>query len=659
MRPHLGAAAALLALLASCSPTRPTPSAPPPSPDAQPQPPAGAGPSPRGEGLPPVPARAGQLAIDVVYPAEGAQLTAADSNFVFGSVGRGDATLTINGQRVEVAPNGAFLAFLPVPANGVYQVLASATENRPGATTSQDASARRTVRVPVRQDPPAAGGALSFVAGSVSPRGAITAVEGEPIEVRFLATPGARARLVFPDGGSVPIPERTRVERAEGFQQDVASRAVQRTEYVGSFPARTPLRAGDASAGATRVMPLSAGTGAAYIELSRGTETTRIPLDLSLAVLPEGATRGGVAAGNRGDRTVIGQALPGSGTPYHWFFPVGTQFTVTGERAGFYRVRLTSDHSVWVDTGSVRLSAEGAPPASGTVSAVRILPSRDWVDVRLTTSERLPFRVEMDGARMTIDVYGARSRTNWLHYGVEDPWVRRAEWSQPRDDLYRVTLDLERQAWGWRSFFDESGALVIRLRRPPAIDERRPLAGLLIGVDAGHPPGGAIGPTRLTEAEANLAISKRLVRMLQEAGARVLETRPDTAAVALGDRPLMAERADVHLLVSVHNNAFPDGVNPFENAGTTAFYNAPQSMGLARAMQREIVREIGIRDLGIARADLALVRPTWFPSTLTESMFLMVPQQEAALRDPRVHERLARAHFRALEAFVREAAARR
>jgi N-acetylmuramoyl-L-alanine amidase len=109
----------------------------------------------------------------------------------------------------------------------------------------------------------------------------------------------------------------------------------------------------------------------------------------------------------------------------------------------------------------------------------------------------------------------------------------------------------------------------------------------------------------------------------------------------------------------VHNNAFPDGVNPFTNSGTTAFYNAPQSLDLARHMQREILRELGLRDLGIARADLALVRPTWMPSTLTESMFLMVPQQEAALRDPRVQERIARAHFRAIETYLRDRASAR
>jgi N-acetylmuramoyl-L-alanine amidase len=38
-------------------------------------------------------------------------------------------------------------------------------------------------------------------------------------------------------------------------------------------------------------------------------------------------------------------------------------------------------------------------------------------------------------------------------------------------------------------------------------------------------------------------------------------------------------------------------------------------------------------------------------------MFMMVPEQEAALRDPDVQERIARAHLRALEAFFRKRAA--
>jgi N-acetylmuramoyl-L-alanine amidase len=369
-------------------------------------------------------------------------------------------------------------------------------------------------------------------------------------------------------------------------------------------------------------------------------------------------TRIAVAAANRPSQEAIGTAVPGGNTPYNWMFPNGTRFTVTGEREGAYRVRLTDALSVWIDADDLRL--EGWGDAAGSVGTVRVDPSPGWADVVLSTSDRMPFEVRSDGEReIAIHVYGAQSRTNWLHYGTEDPLVRRVTWRQERSDEFVVRVVLGENAWGWRSFWDENGRLVVRIRRPPRIDGARPLAGLRVAVDAGHPPGGAIGPTGYTEAEANLGISKHLVRMLREGGAEVLETRPDTAAVELGLRPVRAAEWDAHLLVSVHNNAFPDGVNPWENNGTSVFYNQPQSLGLARHVHRELLRELGLRDLGIARADLALVRPTWMPSILSETMFLMVPQQEAALRDPAVQERIARAHLRAIEAFLRDRAAGR
>lgn len=66
--------------------------------------------------LPPIPHVAGApLAPAVVYPARNGVIATQDSNFVLGSVGSGDASLTINGVPVEVKPNGAFLAWLPVP----------------------------------------------------------------------------------------------------------------------------------------------------------------------------------------------------------------------------------------------------------------------------------------------------------------------------------------------------------------------------------------------------------------------------------------------------------------------------------------------------------------------------------------------------------------
>ena len=62
----------------------------------------------------------------------------------------------------------------------------------------------------------------------------------------------------------------------------------------------------------------------------------------------------------------------------------------------------------------------------------------------------------------------------------------------------------------------------------------------------------------------------------------------------------------------------------------------------------------GLPDLGYIRASLAVVRwPTWMPAVLSETMFFMMPEQEAALRDPAVIQRIAQAHLRALEEFLK------
>ncbi|HMI56375.1 MAG TPA: hypothetical protein VK494_09320, partial [Gemmatimonadaceae bacterium] len=82
--------------------------------------------------LPPVPAVRGPLQISVTYPKPEQLLTVRDSNFIFGSVGTGDAALQINGVRVPVWPNGAFMGWLRVPPDSAprYELLASNGQER-------------------------------------------------------------------------------------------------------------------------------------------------------------------------------------------------------------------------------------------------------------------------------------------------------------------------------------------------------------------------------------------------------------------------------------------------------------------------------------------------------------------------------------------------
>jgi N-acetylmuramoyl-L-alanine amidase len=665
-------------------------------------------PGPRGAAapMPPVPPVDGALRIDVVYPGENETVAAVDSTFIFGSVGSGRASVTINGETVDVAPNGAFLAYLPVPRDSVYRVIATRGADR--------AEGMRRVRLTPRAVTQVTG--TQIVQGSVTPVGPRTVMEGEAVEVSFRGTAGGRAELVLPTGERFPLQQRTLTgEAAPGAQfiaqpgaatPPPAAQTGNVARYAGVFPARAlatpdtavarPTLTGGVPRGLAEARrdsliercaaAVSAGqratqvpdctpvameaqaraqamqpTAAARVELIVGRDTARAPLRLNLAVLSAAWPRVGVATfpgegAVPADWTVRGRNYPTG--PFHYFWPHGTRLTIVGEQAGFYRVRLADGLHAWVPTGDVRLQPAGAPTGSAVVGSARFAANERSVDLRVPLGERLPFHVEVENER-TLDlfVYGATSAANFFQFGNLDPLIERAEWRQPADGVFQVRITLRQPVWGWLPQYDGTNALVLRIRRPPVIDARRPLNGLLIAVDPGHPPGGAIGPTRFTEADANLYISLHLQPMLEAAGARVLMIRSDTTTVPLGDRPRISTEADADLFVSVHNNAFPDGVNPFLNHGTSMYFYWPHSVDMAQAFQAELLAELGLPDIGIGRADLAVVRQTWMPSVLTESMFMMFPEQEAALRDSRWQQRIARAHLRAFERFLLQRAA--
>ena len=59
---------------------------------------------------------------------------------------------------------------------------------------------------------------------------------------------------------------------------------------------------------------------------------------------------------------------------------------------------------------------------------------------------------------------------------------------------------------------------------------------------------------------------------------------------------------------------------------------------------------MGLRDNGTKFQNLAVARGTWMPAILTEGAFVIMPDQEAALRTPEYQDAYARAIVQGLEA---------
>ncbi len=473
----------------------------------------------------------------------------------------------------------------------------------------------------------------NFIFGSVGSGRAALSINGTPVTVH---PNGAFLAYLVNPPASAP---RYDLVAARGADTARSALAVRLTSAVARAPAEP------APANKPENLPTSRADTIAALNARIDSLRTQLTRDD-----PVGVVQLGQPTPADSDRTIVGRPIV-AGT-YKWFFTPGTVVPLVARVGGSVRVRLDEQLDVYVDSGDVRAMPAGTEVPRRSTSNMRVRGSPTGVDVIIPLGARAPYYVEEGHRSIAITLYGVRANSDLVNYATSDSMVRTVEWEQVGDERARVTVNLRAAPFGYLVLW-ENNALVLKLRGRPAIVAARPLQGLTIAVDAGHPPGGATGPTGFYEAQAALAVSVRLERILKERGATVVMTRTTDDALDLGARPIMARRANAHAFASIHLNAYPDGVNPYLNPGTGTYFFRTHSEPLAREVQRGMVAQLGLRDLGINYNNLAVVRGTWYPAVLCEGLFLMIPEWEAALRTPEYQERYARGVADGLENYFR------
>ena len=341
----------------------------------------------------------------------------------------------------------------------------------------------------------------------------------------------------------------------------------------------------------------------------------------------------------------------GVGSGYMMFLPEGIRLLSDGRVGRAHRIRLSPSETAWVNDSKVALSDTAAFLPENETGSLRINSTPSGATASIYTRFPVPYLVEERGNSLRLTLYYVNQHTNWIVYDSSDTFIEQAHVSQIAENTVAVDFEFApgSELWGY-DVYPGRRSMNIDFKKRPSVPGTwpAPLAGLRVVVDPGHSPkltppyDGAVGPMGSYEFQVNIETAYRLRDSLTDLGAMVYMTRIGDETVGLTDRPKLAKSFNGDIFISLHNDAIPDGEDPFSQPkGFTVFYYHPHSMALGRAVHRAYVKNIPLPDRGLRYGDLAVARLTSMPAVLIESAYMIMPEQEEMLNTPAFQKKLA------------------
>lgn len=573
--------------------------------------------------------------IEVVYPFADQQLPAVDSTFVFGSVTK-NADLIINGFPIQVHKDGGWLAFLPVEA-GCFEFELTAVKDNDTLYILLPVQIGPADLIDLATRP--------LIPNSPYPDSNVTYSIGDVFEFSFKAPPEGTGWFKIgesPSNKMYSILGENGVLSGSVFGDKSSSQNTQ-TNYV-TYKGYYELESNDIGVHAIEY----------WFEPEENSEPRHLGTDSILHVIDLYPPVIGVLSGTSNIiRTGIRRGYK------LLYMKPGIKVAITGAERNYYRIRLGNGITGYTNIDSVTILPVGTPAPSGLVSFMTVNETDKEIEIACEVGEKLPYEIteSLTTPSIDIDIFGVTGDVDWIRYNTKSDFVNIVKWSQPFDDIFRISIEFnEKNYGGYRAYYDEN-KFVIKIKKNPRLRHwpRKPLSGIKIAVDPGHShDSGAIGPTGLKEKDANLWIAHELRKKLLRNGAEVLMTRYGHEHTPLYVRPEMAINWGADILVSIHNNALPDGINPFENNGVSVYYYHPHSKALAESIQNQMVKQTGLPDHGLYYGNLVLTRPMEIPAVLVECAFMMIPEQEAMLKTDDYQKKCAKAILNGIKTYLKQ-----
>ena len=541
------------------------------------------------------------LNLKIVYPQNNAKIN-ADSTFFIGDTDP-NAELTINKKKVKIYPNGGFVSVVNL-RNGknVFNIKVKNKSDRNQKQYILYAPEKSKVfsKIPQKID-----------AASIKPDKNLSLMSGDVTTVEFKGSRSNAASFKIGNSSEIPMIETIKGRKPTGI-------------YRGSYRIKEEDNFKDSKI---------------TVQLSSDYKTIS---DTAQGCLTKLANESIPVVAEIVKNNAIVRTSPDKSrlTP----LPVGVRLNITGIEGDVYRFRMGESMEGWITSDSVKILPHGTPVAESYLSSVNFEQTNSSVSIKIPLSQRLPFSIDQISNVMTLKIYGAVADINVLKQPPHDSFVNELKWIQPFKDIFALTIVLNTPQFSGYSYKYEDNSLILTIKKP-YVNKMNFLKDKVITVDAGHGGNeyGSVGPTGVPEKDINLAISKFLKGELKNFGAKVVMTREEDKAVSLEERVKIADLNHSDILISIHNNALPDGRDPYKDHGSGTYYYQSQSLPLAKFIQKSMIESLKLRDNGIYWDSLALVRTNEEPAVLVEVGFMIHPEEYILLTNEDFQKKAAKA----------------
>lgn len=299
-----------------------------------------------------------------------------------------------------------------------------------------------------------------------------------------------------------------------------------------------------------------------------------------------------------------------------------------GKQGDYYKIQENGNSEFWIHKSNIQEPVKVSDRINVKVKKTKQFSDNLYDYQKFYLSHPVLYTSKQTGNKIELTLYGEKNFT--------------------------YSFEFDNPILGYEFYYDENNLIFKKAKFPKIENEKTPLKGINIFIDAGHGgiEKGTIGPDRILEKDVNLDIAKNLINLLSAKGANVSFSRTDDKQVKLYDRVEMAKENNALISISIHCNSLPYTKDPYTNHGTEVHYYNENAKHLAEMIKFNLANDLNIKDNGIHKSSFALNRETNPVSILIETAYMINPDEYMLLKKPVFRKNVAKSIEKSIEEYI-------